>query len=476
MIKSPKLIDPVNYHYLAGNFSSVKRVLIWVLKIAGFFLLAVVIFVAAILLPIDRTPYQEKEFYGHMMKRLDSLSANIPPKPVKGFSTGFAKVNITPSFPVATAGYGTRRGKNFSSVLDSVFVRAVVVQNGAEKVAIVSADLLIVPPEVTEQLKLKLPSIGFTINNTYLSAIHTHNSIGNWGTGATSFIYGEYSEPVINLITDGILASIKNASNDLAPSAFRNGSIAVPHVLRNRLDKTEGTVDSLLHLVEITRADSTKVAMVTFNAHATCLFSRDLELSRDYPGELVDELESQGYTFAMFMAGAVGSHGCRPPEFGRPCIGWMAEEISKKVSVLRDSLEPMQDSTLQMIRIPLELGEPQVKISEDWRIRPWVFKAAFGEYQPYLTGLRIGRIIFLGTPCDFSGELTAPIRALGASGGFQVIVTSFNGNYVGYITADKYYDKSHYETRLMNWYGPGNGSYLTECLLEETKALMKSTY
>jgi neutral ceramidase len=452
----------------------VKRILIWILKIIGFFLLAVLIFVAAILLPIDRTPYQEKEFYGHMMKRLDSLGRNIMPTKANGFSTGFAKENITPSSPVATAGYGNRRGKNFTSVLDSVFVRAVVVQNGTEKVAIVSADLLIIPPEVTEQLKVRLPSVGFTINNTFLNAIHTHNSIGNWGTGATGFIYGDYSQEIVNLITDGILRSIKNASADLAPSSFRNGSIAVPNVLRNRLDKTGGTVDSLLHLVEITRADSTKVAIVTFNAHATCLFSRDLELSRDYPGELVDKLEAEGYTFAMFMAGAVGSHGCRPPEFGRSCIGWMADEISKKVNVLRDSLQPMEDSALQMIRIPLELGDPQVKISEDWRIRPWVFKAAFGEYKPYLTGLRIGKIIFLGTPCDFSGELTKPIRALAASGGFQVIVTSFNGNYIGYITADKYYDRSHYETRLMNWYGPGNGAYLTECLLEETKALMKS--
>jgi neutral ceramidase len=455
-------------------FRQVKRVLIWILKIIAFFILAVLLFVAAILLPIDRTPYKEKEFYGKMMKRLDSLGGSIAARPAKGFSTGFAKANITPSFPVATAGYGNRRGKNFTSVLDSVFVRAAVVQNGAEKVAIVSADLLIIPPEVTEQLKARLPSVGFTINNTYLSASHTHNSIGNWGVGATRFIYGDYSKEVVDLITDGILNSIKKASADLAPSSFRNGSIAVPNVLRNRLDKTEGTIDSLLHLVEITRADRTKVAIITFNAHATCLFSRDLELSRDYPGELVDKLESDGYTFAMFMSGAVGSHGCRPPEFGRPCIGWMADEILNKVNVLRDSLQPTEDSSLQMIRIPLELGEPQVKISEDWRIRPWVFKAAFGEYKPYLTALRIGKIIFLGTPCDFSGELTKPIRALGASGGFQVIVTSFNGNYIGYITDDKYYDRSHYETRLMNWYGPGNGAYLTECLLEETKALMKS--
>jgi len=45
------------------------------------------------------------------------------------------------------------------------------------------------------------------------------------------------------------------------------------------------------------------------------------------------------------------------------------------------------------------------------------------------------------------------------------MVTSFNGGYIGYITPLKYYDVDHYETRLMNWYGPGSGEYMQECLL-----------
>jgi neutral ceramidase len=451
----------------------VKRVFIWILKILGLFLLAIVLFVVVNLLPIDRTSYKEKSFYPVMMARLDSLQELPIPNSKTDFKTGFAKENITPSFPMPTAGYGNRRGKNFTSVLDSIYVRVMVISNGSEQVAMVSADLLIIPPEVTEELKDLLPTIGFSLNNTYLNAIHTHNSIGDWGVGATQLIYGNYSDSVIYFIANKIIMAIKKASADLQSSTIKSGSIAIEHVIQNRLDKKNGTVDSLLHMVEITRADSSKVAMVTFNAHATCLFSRDLDLSRDYPGELVDQLERDGYNFAIFFSGAVGSHGCRPPEFGKPCIGWMATEITAKVDILKRSLAPVNDSTLLMFRIPLELGEPQVKISENWRIRPWLFKKAFGEYKPYLTGLRIGKIIFLGTPCDYSGELTEPLRKLGTENNFQVIVTSFNGHYIGYITLDKYYDRSHYETRLMNWYGPGNGAYLTECLLKETQALMR---
>jgi hypothetical protein len=57
-----------------------------------------------------------------------------------------------------------------------------------------------------------------------------------------------------------------------------------------------------------------------------------------------------------------------------------------------------------------------------------------------------------------------PLYALGKEKGLDVMVTSFNGGYIGYVTPDKYYDVDHYETRLMNWYGPGSGSYMTESL------------
>jgi hypothetical protein len=117
-----------------------------------------------------------------------------------------------------------------------------------------------------------------------------------------------------------------------------------------------------------------------------------------------------------------------------------------------------------MYRIPLELGKPQVKISKDWCVRPWLFRAAFGESPNYLTVLRIGRLVMLGTPCDYSGELTQKLYDQGKEKELQVMVTSFNGGYIGYITPEKYYERSHYETRLMNWYGPGSGEYLAECM------------
>jgi neutral ceramidase len=142
----------------------------------------------------------------------------------------------------------------------------------------------------------------------------------------------------------------------------------------------------------------------------------------------------------------------------------MADKIHERFEKNKDKLITINDSILGMVRVPLFLGDPHVKISKDWNVRPWLFRAVAGEFPVYLTSLRIGNVVMLGAPCDYSGELTSPLYKHGTEGDIHVMVTSFNGGYIGYVTPDQYFDIDHYETRFMNWYGPGSGSYLTESM------------
>lgn len=439
------------------------------LRILGWTLLTlvslIVLFVLVSVKRLDRTPVQQRPAYADMMQRLDSLQQHYRrPASTGGFAVGFAKVNLTPPFVTATAGYGNRRGKPYSEVHDSIYVRALVVQQGERRVAIVSADLLIIPPTVTEQLQKILPEIGFDLrHNTYLSAIHSHNSIGNWSPGVAQLLYGTYDERVVALIASSIREAIVRATQNILPATLQAAEIPIGRSVNNRL-LDEGQVDSLLRTVAFYRADSSRVILTSYAAHATCLFSRDLALSRDYPGQLVDALEQQGYAMGMFVAGAMGSHGCNPPEMGRTCIDWMANTIVHKMDQEKYRWRTVTDSSLAMISIPLSLPDPQVKITQDWCVRPWLFRAAFGAYPASLTALRLGDIIMLGTPCDFSGELTGSLDSLAQTRGLHTMVTSFNGGYIGYITRDDRFELDHYETRLMSWYGAGNGAYLSEAM------------
>lgn len=428
------------------------------LGVAGFLALFIAISVA----PVDRTPVQRLESYEVMMKRLDTIDVAIAPAE-KPLSVGYGKINITPGEPVATAGYGKRRGKRYHTVHDSIFVRALVVDNGGTRVAIVSADLLIIPPTVTRVLESKLAAIGFSLDNTYMGATHSHNSIGHWGEGATRLIYGPYEDSVVHFIGDAIVESIREAADNLLPSVLKSGAIAIPGAVKNRLIDG-GREDPFLRVVEVHRSDSSKLVMMSYAAHATCLSQSTLELSRDYPGVLVDELESRDYAFAMFLAGSVGSHKGAAPDNDWSCMAWMANEISADFFAHRQTLQVVADPAIVMRRVPLALSSPQVKISRDWKVRAWLFRSAFGEYNAFLTVLRIGDLVMLGAPCDFSGEFSASLDSLANEQGMHAMVTSFNGGYIGYLTPTAYYDMNHYETRLMNWYAPGTGDYVRDCL------------
>ncbi|HKZ36393.1 MAG TPA: neutral/alkaline non-lysosomal ceramidase N-terminal domain-containing protein [Chryseolinea sp.] len=420
-----------------------------------------ILFVAVNIVPVDRK-VDYRPLLDTMTHRIDAVDQD-PVASSNTFSIGFAKINLTPSHPVAFAGYGKRIGKLYESVHDSIYVRSMVIDNGIERVAIVSADLLIIPPTVTALLEKELSSIGFTLDNTYLGATHTHNSIGNWGIGATSILYGSYDDSVVRFIADKIKLSIESATKNMLPSTLKAGSISIPEGVYNRVTD-DGPVDPLLRVIEVNRSDSSKLLIMSYTAHPTCLFSRDLQLSGDYPGKLMNRIEQSGYTFSMFLAGAVGSHGSKVPEGGWSCVDWMADLIVTKFLEKRDQLNKVTDTSLEMRRVSLILNKAQPKFFHDWRFRPWLFTAAFGEYPTFISALKIGNVVMLSTPCDFSGEFSPSFDSLGAEAQVFPIITSFNGGYIGYVTPTKYYDVDHYETQLMNWYGPGNGEYIRECL------------
>jgi len=112
------------------------------------------------------------------------------------------------------------------------------------------------------------------------------------------------------------------------------------------------------------------------------------------------------------------------------------------------------------------------RFSESWRFRPWVFNWLSEESFHFITALRIGNIVFTGTPCDFSGELISEIEN-GVDKNVNLLVTSFNGGYIGYITKDCWYDLKEYETFMMNWFGPNNGQYFVQLIQELVNIIVR---
>jgi hypothetical protein len=72
--------------------------------------------------------------------------------------------------------------------------------------------------------------------------------------------------------------------------------------------------------------------------------------------------------------------------------------------------------------------------------------------------------VFAGTPCDFSGELVNELDSVANGKGRRLIVTSFNGGYIGYVTDSRRYRLNTYETRTMGWFGYGTGDYINDII------------
>ncbi|MCX8490950.1 MAG: hypothetical protein ORN54_07775, partial [Cyclobacteriaceae bacterium] len=174
----------------------------------------------------------------------------------------------------------------------------------------------------------------------------------------------------------------------------------------------------------------------------------------------------------LFMAGMVGSHRLKGIE------GTDFERIEKAGSMLAEKVlnannERLVDSvSVSSAHIPIEFGPSQLRIAKDCKVRDWVFRLLLNPLQGELTYLQIGNVIFIGAPADFSGEIVADekLESLATSLGKRLIITSFNGNYTGYITADHQYRKvNEEEVMALNWVGPYFGEYYTDMIRKITK-------
>ena len=435
------------------------------LKVLLYFLAFLLILSICLIVPLDRSPYQEFIAYDRMDQRLDSLERDYR-KPLAGDSllVGFSKVSITPTDTIPLAGYGARDPMEFDQVLDSVFVRAIVLDNGIKKIAILSADLLIIHPEVTSAFHRRIEELDWNRDNIFLSATHSHSSIGGWAPGLAGKLFsGEFNQTIQNFIVDQMVEALKSASSDLTPAAMTYVRNEMGHHVKNRLIKG-GDEDPWMRNVLI-QSQVGIASLTAYSAHATCFSIKSRALTGDFPSYFHSQLaEDSLINFSMYMAGAVGS-------MGPDAVGYkegekaelIGETLAEQISLL-SRIGIIQDNRLafESFRLTVPLRPPQLKISESLAVRPWLFSALLGEYKTEVAVLKLGKTVLIGMPCDFSGELAVPLYEYASDRGINLIITSFNGGYIGYVTKDEWYDRPKYETRTMNWYGPDSGAYFSE--------------
>jgi len=402
------------------------------------------------------------------LKSLDSLTTKVVFAENNVLQAGWGKASLLPNEAVSLAGYGPRG--SWEEVLDTPEVRVFVFKKGLHKVAIICADLLLFPPKVRRLLDEELRFFGFEKEAIFYTATHSHNSIGGWlpGYGA-KYLAGEYDPSIPRFIAEQTVSALTKALHTLEPAEVGYLHLNAPQHTRNRLVKN-AYADPYLRGLYIEKAESkTKALWLTYSAHATTLKGRSPLLSRDYAGVLVQELEDSLLNFAAFSAGAVGSHSPKvhAQAVHREAMQQMGKALADSVAKNIHSI-PFQKNcaSISFFRLPLALNAAP-RVLEHFQLRPWVFNTLLEKPDVYLSVLRLGEITLLGTPCDFSGELMPELEKKTLAK--HLILTSFNGGYVGYVTKDSRFTLKKHEVREMNWIGAGGGEYFTTLLRASLK-------
>ena len=207
-----------------------------------------------------------------------------------------------------------------------------------------------------------------------------------------------------------------------------------------------------------------KASFLTFSAHPTILNSKFMGLSGDCPHYLSRFMEQEGFEFSLFAAGTVGSH--RPVASGNQTENVLeyAEALQKNIEGNMVLHEENGRSKLYLAEIPVALRKAHYRIRENTRLRPWIFNMVFGETNPHFDMVQIGNTLLISSSGEISGVFMSEWESLAKEKGLNLIITCFNGGYIGYITPDQYYDEKLYEVRDMNWFGPYNGAYFDEII------------
>ena len=433
-----------------------------ILKAFLYLSLAVVILTALLIAPIDRSSLEGQTGYQATLLNLDTIKANVSGAYPNLLHSTWAKVNITPSYPMPLAGYTLR--DNFTTVHDSLFCRIIGFRSGDYTAYMLSVDLLLFPPEIQHQLHDK-----FINTKTFLffSATHTHNGIGGWHNSVIgNLALGNYDKNWVSTTTENISTTINRLNSEFKPSTLSYWETENTGYAENRIDPLKPT-DSKLRGLKIKREDNTKAILVTFSAHPTSINKKSLELSGDYPNALITTLENDTIDFGIYLSGMVGSHrlaNIDGQEFD--LVNNAAKELIHEI--IKAKTWPAFDSIIISSReIPIQFGGSQLRIARDWKVRNWVFESLIGPLDGYLSVLQLGNIVLLGTPCDFSGEIAVihKLDSIANTANKKLIITSFNGEYCGYITADYHYNVSEKEEiRALNWVGPYYGQYFAEMI------------
>ena len=454
--------------------------------ILSFLLGSVVLIIFLSTSSVETTAYFDADYYHKTLARLDSMKSQNADPLYDSVQAGFARINITPALnnaaenheegnfnEVPLAGFGARKGKPATGIHDSVFVKAAAVKVGEKIIVFVSADLLIIPPNISDTVTALLLKKGIKREQLFYSATHTHSSVGGWGTGYVGEMFaGKQNAGLGRWIALQISKVVMSAIDDLRPARIGTGDFTVGDYTRNRLIGESGIKNNDFSFIVLEQIGYKKAIIGSYSAHATTLGADNWEISADYPGFWARKTENTTADYALFFAGSVGSQSPSGEGHGFDKAKHIGEALADSLNAHLPDVGLTDRETFSFLSLKMQLPEYNIRITATTNLATFLSEKLLPvQENVYLQAVRIGNMIWITTPADFSGEYALQLKHSLSAYGFDANVTSFNGGYVGYIVPGRYFYLDEYEPKVMGWYGPNMGEYTMDMIRQLARAM-----
>lgn len=391
---------------------------------------------------------------------------------------GVAETNITPPLDIWMAGY-SHRPTGAVGVLDELSARALVLDDGKQRLVLLTADVVAFPFAMATQIRADIATqLGTKPQAVLLHATHTHNGpyLG------TLRAMGTLDAPYVDVLTRKLTGVARQALRTLQPAHLTYGESAAQIGVNRRATDAQGhtviranyggPVAPTVQVICVNGADGRMFGMLFSHAcHPTTLPREELRFSADWPGAAVAALQDRFRREAddtgiapnavpLFFQGCCGdidplrrgdreavltngaqiagaAHTARWNAHGRLDAALDASEISVEMPLLPPPTREECDRQMAEATAHLEKGRDtgagpgalrDLQARVDWAKEQQrrALEASLLPTQPFaVQRLLLGGVPLIGCPAemfveyqlDFAAQFRAPLLLLGTTNG-----------------------------------------------------------
>jgi len=418
-----------------------------------------------------------------------------------------SKVNITPPVGVWLSGYASR-DKPSDDILDDLYAKSLVLGNGKNTVAIISVDLLWIPPQITRQVRtIVADKTGIPGKNVLISSTHTHfgprifSRMKLGPQAPDNKVDADYVRTLVKKMANSVFIAYKNMQ-DVKLGVARG---RLPEIVYNRRTRlADGTVKMSFSLPDeviatrrirqdpggsthvtftlppeepqlafgpidpetwILRVDNSQGqiigSVVNFACHAVSGSGYEewfYSISTDFPGETTRIVEQAEGGICLFAPGTSGD--VVPLKRGKEARFQIGRAIAGE-AIRRLQFVPTTDD----VEIDAMTTEVAMPLKQD--LSPDRIMDA-GEDKKHLTTefqiLKLGDVYILGLPGEVLVEIGLEIKK--RAGIHNLLIIALANDPIGYVCHSEAYDEGGYESTTGTNLAKGAGEIMVKKALE----------